>query len=65
VIARFVRACVDFVVGDDVWVAVGIAVAIALAALVARASDGGWWVLPVAVPLVVAVSLLRAARAGG
>ena len=57
---RFVAAVVDFVVGDDVWVGVGILVAIAATALADHAGLDAWWLLVAAVPLVVGVSLLRA-----
>ena len=58
---RFVAAVVDFVVGDDLWVAVGIVVAIAATALAVHEGLDAWWLLAAAVPLVVGVSLLRAA----
>ena len=60
---RLVAAVVDFVVGDDVWVAVGIVVAIAATALADHAGLDAWWLLASAVPLVVGVSLLRAVGA--
>jgi hypothetical protein len=60
---RFATALVDFVVGDDVWVAVGIVVAIAATALADHAGLDAWWLIATAVPLVVAVSLFRAAGA--
>ena len=60
---RFLAAVVDFVVGDDVWVAAGIVAAIAATALAVRAGLDAWWLLAAAVPLVVAVSLFRAAGA--
>jgi hypothetical protein len=62
-VRRFVAAVVDFVVGDDVWVAVGIVVAIAATALADHAGLDAWWLLVAAVPLVVALSLFRAAGA--
>ena len=52
----------DFVVGDDWLVAVGVAVAIGATALVAAAGLTAWWVLPVAVVLLLADSLRRASR---
>lgn len=58
---RFVAAVADFVVGDDLWVAVGIVVAIAATALAVHEGLDAWWLLAAAVPLVVGVSLLRAA----
>lgn len=60
---RFLAAVVDFVVGDDVWVAVGIVAAIAATALGDHAGLDAWWLLTAAVPLVVGVSLVRAAGA--
>ena len=56
---------VDFVVGDDPWVAVAVVLLIAGAAVGVRVGDDGWWILPVGVPAVAWLSLLRAARNGG
>jgi divalent metal cation (Fe/Co/Zn/Cd) transporter len=52
---RFVQFLWDFVVGDD-WVAA----AGAVAAIVVTAVTGFWWLLPLAVVLVLYVSLRRA-----
>ncbi|MDQ6806874.1 MAG: hypothetical protein M3065_18370 [Actinomycetota bacterium] len=52
----------DFVVGDDWLVALGVAVAIAVTALVAESTVAAWWVLPVAVVALLLDSLRRAAR---
>jgi hypothetical protein len=57
-----VAAIADFVVGDDLRVAVGVACAIALTAALSRLGIDPWWLLPSAVPAIVAVSLLRATR---
>jgi hypothetical protein len=55
----------NFVVGDDWFVAAGIALALAgLALLVDRGVDA-WWLLPPAVAVVVAGSLRRATQPGG
>jgi hypothetical protein len=52
----------DFVVGDDWRVAVGVALALALTAVLATTSVPAWWVLPLAVAAVLWLSLRRAAR---
>ena len=52
----------DFVVGDDWRVAAGIAVALGLSALVAHRGLPAWWVLPAAVALLLAGSVLRVVR---
>lgn len=61
---RAIAAVVDFIVGDDVWVALGVGAAIAVTAVLARLPLDPWWLLPLAVPAVVAVSLLRTAGLG-
>jgi|GEM_PF-1325597 len=58
---RIVDAIVDFVVGDDWLLAVGVIVVLCITALVGRAV-GSWWVLVVGVPIVLFVSLMRATR---
>ena len=52
----------DFVVGDDWRVAAGLAVALGLTWLLERNDVSAWWLLPVAVGLVLAESLRREAR---
>jgi len=59
---RALAAVIDFVAGDDVWVAVGVACAVVLTAVLARLPLDPWWLLPLAVPAIVATSLLRATR---
>jgi hypothetical protein len=54
----------EFVVGDDWRVALGVAVAIAVTALIATSTVAAWWVLPVGVVALLADSLRRAARGG-
>ena len=54
----------DFIVGDDWVVAAGVAAALGLTAFLAHRDIAAWWVLPVAVVLVLAVSLRRATRRG-
>jgi hypothetical protein len=52
----------NFVVGDDWRVALGIAVALGLSWLLAHWGANPWWLLPVAVVLVLAGSLRRGTR---
>jgi hypothetical protein len=52
----------DFVVGDDWLVAAGVAVALAVTALLAHAGVSSWWLMPLAVALLLAASLYRATR---
>jgi hypothetical protein len=51
----------DFIVGDDWISAAGVVIGIGVTAIVASAGVAAWWVLPVAVILILAVSLRRAA----
>ena len=55
-IAAFGRFWWDFVVGDDWVAAAGVAIGLAITAALAS-----WWVLPIAVAIVLSVSLARAA----
>jgi hypothetical protein len=52
----------DFIVGDDWRVAAGVAVALGAASLFAHVGIDAWWLLPIAVALVLAASLWRATR---
>ena len=58
----FARFWWDFLVGDDWRVAVGIAIGLALTALLAATSLPAWWLLPLAVAAVLWLSLRRVAR---
>jgi len=51
----------DFVVGDDWVTAAGVLTAIGVTALAARSGVAAWWVMPLAVCVLLALSLLRAA----
>jgi hypothetical protein len=62
-LAAFGRFWWDFVIGDDWLVAVLVAVAIGATAVLAAAGITAWWLLPLAVPLVLWLSLRRAIRA--
>jgi hypothetical protein len=52
----------NFIVGDDWRVALGVAAALGLTYLLAHDGVDAWWLLPVAVALVLAGSLVRATR---
>jgi hypothetical protein len=52
----------DFVVGDDWITAAGVAVAIAITAVIASSGGAAWWVMPVAVLVLLILSVGRARR---
>jgi hypothetical protein len=59
---RFFRFWYDFIVGDDWRVALGVAVAIGVAAALVATGIPAWWFLPLAVAAVLYASLRREAR---
>jgi hypothetical protein len=61
-IVRAARAVWEFVVGDDPLTAFGVVAALGVTALIAGAGAPAWWVMPVAVLALLALSLRRAAR---
>ena len=61
-VRAFPAAVWEFVVGDDWRTAIGVALAIALTALIAAAGVSAWWVMPLAVVGLLALSIRRAAR---
>ena len=63
VLRSFLSFWYDFIVGDDWSVAVGVVLALALAALLAHHHVPAWWVLPISVIALLTLSLTRAARA--
>ena len=52
----------EFVVGDDWRTAVGVALALVLTAAIAQAGVAAWWVVPVAVVVLLALSIRDAMR---
>jgi hypothetical protein len=50
----------EFVVGDDWRTAAGVVLALALTAILAGAGVAAWWVMPLAVLALLALSLRRA-----
>ena len=53
----------EFVVGDDWRTALGVVLALSLTALLAGAAISAWWVMPIAVPGLLALSIRRALHA--
>lgn len=53
----------DFIVGDDWRNAVAVVVALGLTAVLADSGVAAWWVMPVAVPLLLWLSVRRVMRA--
>lgn len=52
----------DFVIGDDWRVALGVVVALAVTYGVSRTSVPAWWIVPLAIALLLPFSLWRAVR---
>jgi len=52
----------DFIVGDDWSLAMGVVIAIIATGLLAHHGLNAWWLLPIAVLTLLALSLGRAAR---
>ena len=63
-IRAFGRFWWDFVVGDDWRAALGLAIAIGITAVLAAADIAAWWFMPLAVAVVLWLSLRREARSG-
>jgi hypothetical protein len=61
-LAGFGRFWWEFVIGDDWLVAVLVAAGIGATAILAAANVAAWWLLPLAVLLVLWLSLRRAIR---
>lgn len=60
---NFVAFWYDFIIGDDWVVAVGVVIALVVTALLVRTGIAAWWLMPIAVILLLAQSVLRVARA--
>lgn len=61
-LVRAIHAVWEFVVGDDPLTAIGVVIALGVTALIAGAGVPAWWVMPLAVVALLALSLRRAAR---
>ena len=64
--ARRIRAFAafwyDFVVGDDWLIAVGVVISLVLTYALSRTGVPAWWLLPLALVLLLPLSLWRAVR---
>jgi hypothetical protein len=60
-VKAFLRGVWEFVVGDDWRTALGVVLALALTALLSGTSVPAWWVMPLAVPSLLVLSIRRAA----
>jgi hypothetical protein len=61
-IVRAAHAVWEFVVGDDPVTAIGVVIALGATAVIAGTGAAAWWVMPVAVLGLLALSLRRATR---
>lgn len=64
-IRSFLHFLWEFVVGDDWRIAVGVVIALGITAAVATTSVAAWWILPVAVALLLGASVWHAATSKG
>jgi hypothetical protein len=64
-VAAVLRFIWEFVIGDDWRIAAGVVVALGATALAADAGAAAWWILPLAVAALLAVSVWTAARSLG
>jgi len=61
-VTRFLHFWYDFIVGDDWAIAVGVVAGLALTGLLAQRGLDAWWLMPLAVTLLLAISLWREVR---
>jgi len=60
--AGLARGVWDFIVGDDWRIALGVVAALGVTAIVSDTSVSAWWILPVAVAVLLLVSVSAVAR---
>jgi hypothetical protein len=61
-IRAFAAFWYDFVVGDDWLIAVGVVISLALTYALSQTAVPAWWLLPLALVLLLPLSLWRAVR---
>jgi len=64
-VTRFLHFWYDFIIGDDWAIAAGVVAGLVLTGLLARRGVDAWWLMPLAVTVVLAVSLWREVRQAG
>ncbi len=64
-LVRAATAVWQFIVGDDWRLALGVAIAIGAVAVLVELSVNAWWLLPVAVPALLWISVSRVAGRRG
>jgi hypothetical protein len=62
-LATFGRFWYDFLIGDDWTIALAAVVAVSVTALLAHQGVPAWWVMPLGVGAILALSIGRATRA--
>ncbi|HEY2789820.1 MAG TPA: hypothetical protein VGI72_10210 [Gaiellales bacterium] len=63
-LAGLARFLYEFVVGDDITIAVGVVAALAVTAAFPNVGGGAFWIVPVVVVALLGVSVGRVARKG-
>ncbi|HET8523268.1 MAG TPA: hypothetical protein VFL82_08545 [Thermomicrobiales bacterium] len=58
----FARFWYDFIVGDDWTIAAGVVISLIITYLVVQGGIAAWWVLPIALVVLLVTSLWRATR---
>jgi hypothetical protein len=61
-IVAVLRFIWEFVIGDDWRIAAGVIVALAVTSLASDSSTAVWWILPLAVASLLALSVWAASR---
>jgi hypothetical protein len=59
---RLALGVVEFVVGEDWLIGLGVAVSLALTAVVANVGLPAWWVMPLAILVLLTLTVRRAVR---
>jgi hypothetical protein len=60
----FGRFLYEFVVGDDITIAIGVVAALAVTAVFPNVGGGAFWIVPAVVVALLSVSVARVARKG-